>query len=60
MTVTTKAKETPLGRAQPLDRVLRLFADVREGEGATALLLALNVLVFIAEIGGVVTVEVRP
>ncbi len=27
----------------PLDRALRLFADVRAGEGGTALLLALNV-----------------
>ncbi|MGH7509987.1 MAG: NTP/NDP exchange transporter [Gemmatimonadales bacterium] len=32
----------------PLDRALRLFADVRAGEGATALLLALNVLLLLA------------
>ncbi len=32
----------------PLDRVLRLFADVRDGEGATALLLALNVFLLLA------------
>src|SRR5215216_2191386 len=39
----------PLDRAGPLDRALRLFADVRAGEGGTALLLALNVfLVFCA------------
>ena len=44
MTVTTKAAQKPLDRAQPLDRVLRPFADVRVGEGATAMLLALNVL----------------
>jgi AAA family ATP:ADP antiporter len=31
-----------------LDRVLRLFADVRDGEGATALLLALNVFLLLA------------
>jgi ATP:ADP antiporter, AAA family len=30
-----------------LDRLLRLFADVRPGEGATVLLLALNVLVIL-------------
>src|SRR5215218_5424546 len=30
-------------RAGPLDRALRLFADVRAGEGGTAVLLALNV-----------------
>src|SRR5215218_314209 len=36
-------------RAGPLDRALRLFADVRAGEGGTAVLLALNVfLVFCA------------
>jgi AAA family ATP:ADP antiporter len=31
-----------------LDQVLRLFADVRDGEGATALLLALNVFLLLA------------
>ncbi len=35
-------------RAGPLDRALRLFADVRAGEGATALLLALNVFLVLA------------
>jgi AAA family ATP:ADP antiporter len=35
-------------RAGPLDRVLRLFADVHAGEGATALLLALNVFLLLA------------
>ena len=38
-------------QAQPggqLDRVLRMFADVRDGEGATALLLALNVFLLLA------------
>src|SRR5215212_8241853 len=33
----------PLDRAGPLDRALRLFADVRAGEGGTAVLLAFNV-----------------
>src|SRR6476659_2549515 len=32
----------------PLDRSLRFFADVRAGEGATALLLALNVFLLLA------------
>ena len=32
---------------RPLDRFLRLFTDVREGEGTTALLLALNVFLFL-------------
>jgi AAA family ATP:ADP antiporter len=31
-----------------LDRILRLFADVRDGEGATALLLAVNVFLLLA------------
>ena len=36
-------------RAGPLDRALRLFADVQAGEGGTAILLALNVfLIFCA------------
>jgi ATP:ADP antiporter, AAA family len=35
-------------RAGPLDRALRLFADVRAGEGTTALLLALNVFLLLA------------
>jgi AAA family ATP:ADP antiporter len=33
--------------AAPLDRALRVFADVRPGEGATALLLALNVFLLL-------------
>jgi ATP:ADP antiporter, AAA family len=33
----------PLDRAGPLDRALRLFADVQAGEGGTAVLLAFNV-----------------
>lgn len=37
-----------LGKAGPLDRALRLFAEVRAGEGATALLLALNVFLLLA------------
>jgi AAA family ATP:ADP antiporter len=35
------------GRRSPLDRLLRLFTDVRPGEGATALLLALNVFLLL-------------
>ena len=35
-------------RAGPLDRALRPFADVRSGEGVTALLLALNVFLLLA------------
>ena len=35
-------------RAGPLDRALRLFADVHAGEGGTALLLALNVFLLLA------------
>ncbi len=34
-------------QAAPLDRALRLFTDVRAGEGVTALLLALNVLLLL-------------
>ncbi|HSE44942.1 MAG TPA: hypothetical protein VLA89_06400, partial [Gemmatimonadales bacterium] len=34
-------------QAAPLDRALRLFSDVRAGEGVTALLLALNVLLLL-------------
>jgi len=37
-----------VSRATPLDRALRVFADVRTGEGATALLLAFNVLLLLA------------
>jgi ATP:ADP antiporter, AAA family len=39
---------TPLDRAGPLDRALRLFADVRAGEAGTVLLLALNVFLLLA------------
>ena len=35
-------------RAKPLDRALRLFTDVRDGEGVTALLLALNIFLILA------------
>lgn len=35
-------------RKSPLDRVLSLFTDVRAGEGATALLLAINLFTFLA------------
>ncbi len=33
--------------ASPLDRFLRLFADVRPGEGITAVLLALNIFLLL-------------
>jgi ATP:ADP antiporter, AAA family len=36
-----------IDEAAPLDRALRLFTDVRAGEGVTALLLALNVLLLL-------------
>src|SRR5262245_13324278 len=32
---------------RPLDRALRLFTDVRDGEGTTALLLALNIFLIL-------------
>ena len=38
----------PTDRAGPIDRTLRLFADVRSGEGTTAILLALNVFLLLA------------
>ena len=37
----------PGARGGPLDRLLRLFSDVRAGEGGTALLLALNVFILL-------------
>ena len=37
----------PAPRGGPLDRFLRLFSDVRSGEGGTALLLALNVFILL-------------
>jgi len=43
MTVTSQQAPRRADRAGVLDRALRLFADVQAGEGATALLLALNV-----------------
>jgi AAA family ATP:ADP antiporter len=48
MSVTTGWAATARTRGGPLDRALRLFADVRAGEGTTALLLALNVLLLLA------------
>jgi AAA family ATP:ADP antiporter len=38
------AEDGPPG---PLDRALRLFADVRAGEGATVLLMCLNVFLLL-------------
>jgi len=48
--MTARAKAPPRGieRAGLLDRALGPFADVRSGEGATALLLALNVFLLLA------------
>jgi hypothetical protein len=34
---------TATNRHSPFDRVLRLFTDVKPGEGPTAVLLALNI-----------------
>jgi AAA family ATP:ADP antiporter len=41
----TEAAEPALERASLLDRALRVFSDVRPGEGATAVLMSLNLLV---------------
>jgi AAA family ATP:ADP antiporter len=43
MTARTELHPLVNERAGPLDRALRLFADVQAGEGGTAVLLALNV-----------------
>jgi ATP:ADP antiporter, AAA family len=43
MTVGTRFAAPQVERAGPVDRALRLFADVQGGEGLTALLLASNV-----------------
>src|SRR5919112_361287 len=49
MTISsTRVTSSPVERAGPLDRALRPFADVRGGEGGTALLLALNVFLLLA------------
>jgi ATP:ADP antiporter, AAA family len=48
MTLTTKLASPAREQAGLLDRFLRVFADVRAGEGATALLLALNVFLLLA------------
>ncbi|HEX6434715.1 MAG TPA: MFS transporter [Gemmatimonadales bacterium] len=48
MTAPSTLAPPPVDRAGPLDRALRLFADVRAGEGSTALLLALNVFLLLA------------
>ena len=49
MAVRSGASISPVTtRAGPLDRALRLFADVRAGEGITALLLAFNVFLLLA------------
>src|SRR4051812_35940244 len=43
MTVSSRLAPPALERAGLLDRALRLFADVRAGEGATAVLLCGNI-----------------
>jgi ATP:ADP antiporter, AAA family len=48
MTLSSELAPTRTERAGVLDRALRLFADVRAGEGGTALLLALNVFLLLA------------
>jgi AAA family ATP:ADP antiporter len=48
MTATSQPTSPAIERAGLLDRALRLFADVRAGEGGTALLLTLNVLLLLA------------
>jgi len=48
--MTGRLDLAPPGSEQPgqVDRALRLFADVRNGEGGTAILLALNVFLLLA------------
>ena len=48
MTARPAVASPAIDRAGPLDRALRLFADVRAGEGGTALLLAFNVFLLLA------------
>ena len=48
MPVTSELPVAAAERAGPLDRALRLFADVRAGEGTTALLLTLNAFLVLA------------
>ena len=48
MTASSQAASATLERASPLDRALRPFADVYSGEGATALLLSLNVFLVLS------------
>jgi ATP:ADP antiporter, AAA family len=48
MTATMRPTSPAREQAGLLDRGLRLFADVRAGEGATALLLTLNVFLLLA------------
>jgi AAA family ATP:ADP antiporter len=48
MTAASELRSTAVERAGVLDRVLRPFTEVKPGEGATALLLALNVFLLLA------------
>jgi AAA family ATP:ADP antiporter len=48
MTADVGLARPAAGHASLLDRALRLFADVRTGEGTTAVLLALNVFLLLA------------
>ena len=48
MTTDVELTREPASAGSPLDSFLRVFADVRSGEGATALLLAVNVFLLLA------------
>ncbi|HET6779250.1 MAG TPA: MFS transporter [Gemmatimonadales bacterium] len=48
MTTDVELTRQQRSAGSPLDSFLRLFADVRNGEGATALLLAVNVFLLLA------------
>src|SRR3954469_8993716 len=41
------AKENVMSRKSPLDRTLSLFTDIRAGEGATAVLMLLNIFLIL-------------
>jgi ATP:ADP antiporter, AAA family len=45
---TATAVPEPAGSASPLDRVMRIFGDVRAGESLSALLMLLNVFLILA------------
>ena len=43
----TGAKENVMSRKSRLDRALSLFTDIRAGEGATAVLMLLNIFLLL-------------